>query len=240
MMTNMPADAVDAVRHLRDEWTLLDRWLRDLGDELDRAASRPSVLEGWSVGELVSHLGQVWQTLAACEPLPPGTVPLSLAEYLRTYPDRADEITAATRAMDARLAPDRLAGVEGLAAEGLARLRELAGTRAVQARRGPIRLHDMVVSRVLELVVHADDLARSFPEVVADPVDHDALDAVATELLRVVVAREGWSLEVRDARLWVRLATGREPYHVDRLAEALAPPYTSEAVPDLGRMLPLL
>jgi hypothetical protein len=240
MMADMHVDVEDAARDLRDQWSSLDRWLRDLGVELDRAAERPSVLEGWSVGDLVAHLGQVWETLARCEPAPPGTVPLNLAEYLGTYPDRAEEITAATRALDARLAPHRLAGVEERAEEGLARLDRLAGETALQARRGPIALQDMVISRLLELVVHADDLARSFPEVVADPVTPRALDTVAAELLHVVVARGGWSLEVEDPLLWVRLATGREPYDVDRLAEALVPMHTSEAVPDLGRMLPLL
>ncbi|MFC8924074.1 maleylpyruvate isomerase N-terminal domain-containing protein [Cellulosimicrobium sp. NPDC057127] len=236
----MHADAADAARHLRDQWTVLDRWLRDLRGGIDRAAERPSVLEGWSVGELVSHLGQVWETLASCEPAPAGTVPLSLAEYLAAYPDVADEITSTMRDLDARLAPDRLRGVEELARQGFARLDQLASAGAVQGRRGPITLHDMVASRLLELVVHADDLARSFPEVVNGPVDPGALDVVAAELLRVVVARGGWSLEVKNPLLWARLATGREPYHVDRLADALAPVYTSEAVPDLGRMLPLV
>lgn len=239
-MADMHPDAADAARHLHDQWTSLDRWLRDLGPELERAAGRPSVLEGWTVGELVSHLGQVWDTLARCERVPAGTVPLSLAEYLGTYPDRAEEITATTRALDAEIAPHRLAGVEARATAGMSRLLELTDETVVRARRGPITLRDMVVSRLVELVVHADDLARSLPAVVADPVDRGALDTVAAELLRVVVTRGGWSLEVQDPLRWTRLATGREPYDVDRLAEALAPLHTSEAVPDLGRMLPLL
>ena len=54
------------------------------------------------------------------------------------------------------------------------------------------------------------------------------------------MARGGWSLEIADARLWVRLATGRQAYDVDQLAVALHPRYTSDGVPDLGRMLPIL
>jgi len=54
------------------------------------------------------------------------------------------------------------------------------------------------------------------------------------------VARGGWDLEVSDPRRWVRLAAGRQPYDVDELAIALHARYTSDAVPDLGRMLPLL
>lgn len=236
----MDSDVTEATQHLHDQWQRLDRWLRDLGDELERAAARPSVLDGWTVGELVSHLGRVMETLAVCGPVPPGTVPLSLAEYLGTYPERVSEIEDATRELDARIADDRLASVERFAADGFARLHELADQTVVQARRGPITLLDMVRSRVVELVVHADDLARSLPGVQADPVDRPALDAVAAALLRVVVTRGGWSLEVRDPRLWLRLACGRVPYDVDELARALEPVHTSEAVPDLGRMLPLL
>lgn len=236
----MTIDANEAARHLRSQWERLDGWLRELGPELTHAAGRPSVLDGWTVGELVSHLGRVMETLARCGTVPPGTVPLTFAEYLGTYPDRAAEITEATRELDAELAPNRLRGVEDLAAQAFARLDELAGERVVQARRGPITLQDMLVSRVVELVVHADDLARSFPFVHDDPVDPRALDAVAAELLHVVVVRGGWSLEVSDPLLWTRLATGREGYDVDRLARALMPVHTSEAVPDLGRMLPLL
>ncbi|WP_251150116.1 maleylpyruvate isomerase N-terminal domain-containing protein [Cellulosimicrobium sp. Marseille-Q4280] len=236
----MSIDVDAAADHLRAQWDRLDGWLRGLGAELGRAADRPSVLDEWSVGELVSHLGRVMEALARCGPVEPGTVPLSFAEYLGTYPDRAEEIAEATRTLDAELAPDRLGGVEALAAQAFARLDELDGERVVQARRGPITLQDMVVSRVVELVVHADDLSRSFPEVHDSPVHPGALDAVAAELLHVVVVRGGWSLEVHDPLLWVRLATGRERYDVDRLAKALAPLHTSEAVPDLGRMLPLL
>jgi uncharacterized protein (TIGR03083 family) len=236
----MDDDVTEARLHLRAQWERLDRWLRDLDGGFDGAGARQSVLDGWTVGELVSHLGRVMETLALCGPVPSGTVPLSLSEYLGTYPERADEIERSTRDLDEQIADDRLGGVERLAARGLARLDELADHAVVQARRGPITLRDMVASRVVELVVHADDLARSFPDVPSDPVDRGALDAVAGELLRVVVKRGGWSLEVHDARLWLRLASGRLPYDVDLLARALEPTHTSEAVPDLGRMLPLL
>ncbi|MBD5788389.1 maleylpyruvate isomerase N-terminal domain-containing protein [Cellulosimicrobium terreum] len=241
----MSTDALDPdtariAAHLRDQWDRLDRWLRDLGPGLERAADDPSVLGGWTIGELVSHLGRAMDALAACSSVPPGTVPLTLAEYLGSYPGRAEEIGRFTRDLDAELAPDRVRGVEQLAAAAFVRLGELAGERVVQARRGPITLRDMLVSRLVELVVHADDLARSFPSVVADPADRGALDLVADELLHVVVVRGGWSLEVHDPRLWVRLACGREPYDVDQLARALVPVHTSDAVPDLGRMLPLL
>jgi hypothetical protein len=72
------------------------------------------------------------------------------------------------------------------------------------------------------------------------PIDGDALDLVSHELLRIVQARGGWDLEVVQPLTWVRLAAGRLPYDVDLLAAALAPRFTSDGVPDLGRMLPVL
>ncbi|WP_282946184.1 maleylpyruvate isomerase N-terminal domain-containing protein [Cellulomonas endometrii] len=257
---------------LRRQWRTLRAWV---GDVLDAdTAGTPSVLDGWSVADVVAHLGRAMSALADCEPVPHGTVPLSLAEYLGTYAGRADDIDRVTRELAAEIADDPLRHVDALVARAFARLDELGPQdRVVQARRGPVLLSTMVASRVTELVVHADDLQRSLarargaapgsraelgtgvgplPRVGAvgvggavdepggGPVDGDALDLVSRELLRIVQARGGWDLEIVQPLTWVRLAAGRVPYDVDVLAAALAPRFTSDAVPDLGRMLPLL
>ena len=90
--------------------------------------------------------------------------------------------------------------------------------------------------------VHGLEGTRELVDVVGDAAAREPQPQarVAAELLHVVVSRGGWALEVRDPRLWLRLACGRVPYDVDELARALEPVHTSEAVPDLGRMLPLL
>jgi len=240
----MPADLPTASAALRTQWDLLHGWVQQIADP--RLGRAPSVLEGWTVSELWAHLGRAMDALAACTPLPAGTVPLSLAEYLGGYADRAQDIAETTRRLAAEHAADPVAYVAASAAAAFRTLDDLpAGDPVVQARRGPVLLSTMVVSRVTELVVHADDLVRSVRRVpgtagVADPVDPGALALVADELLTIVRARGGWDLEVADARRWVRLAAGRAPYDVDELAIALHPRYTSDAVPDLGRMLPLL
>lgn len=232
-------DLATAARLLRTQWDVLVEWL-DEADLEDDTYDSPSQISGWTVGELVSHLGRSMDALAVTTPVPAGTVPMSFAEYLGTYPNRADEITAVTRELDSAIRDNRVTAIRTHGERALAQLDELAGNDVVQARRGPITLRDMVVSRVLELVVHGDDLARSLPGIVGDPVDRNALDLVANELLAIVIARGGWHIEVANPRLWVRLATGRTSYDVDDLARALQPKFTAGGVPDLGRMLPLL
>lgn len=259
---------------LRRQWDALRTWV---GDVLDAdTAHAATVLDGWDVADLVAHLGRAMDALAVCEPAPPGTVPLSLAEYLGTYAGRAADIDRVTHELARQIADDPLGHVDALVERALRRADELGPEdRVVQARRGPVLLSTMLASRVTELVVHADDLQRSLARVrgaapgsraelgtgvgplpgvpgglgpaglgdgvrSAGPVDGDALDLVATELLRIVQARGGWDLELVQPLTWVRLAAGRVPYDVDVLAGALAPRFTSDAVPDLGRMLPLL
>jgi uncharacterized protein (TIGR03083 family) len=225
---------------LRRQWLRLREWLGELDDA---SLARPSVVDGWTVADLVAHLGRALDALAAVQPTQDGTVPLTLAEYVGTYPERAQEIDRITRELAAEIADDPLAGVEARAEAGLAQvtvLREAGPDPVVQARRGPVHLSEMLVSRLIELVVHGDDLARSAPRPGSDPLDPGAVTAVAQALLEITVDRDGWSLEVVDERAWIRLACGREPYTVGALATALRPTYTSDSLPDLGTVLPLL
>ncbi|UJP40892.1 maleylpyruvate isomerase N-terminal domain-containing protein [Cellulomonas palmilytica] len=244
----MTATLAEATTALHDQWERLRAWVVDVVDDAagSGVGDAPSVLEGWTVTELVAHVGRAMDALAACTPLPAGTVPLTLAEYLGTYAGRAADIADTTRELAAQVADDPVAWIDARAAAAFATLSSHGGTDGVvQARRGPVRLSTMTVSRVVELVVHADDLFASVHRVPGagagpDPVEPGALRLVADELLAIVVARGGWDLEVTDPRRWVRLAAGREPYDVDALAVALAPRWTGDSLPDLGRMLPLL
>lgn len=242
---------------LRRQWTLIHDWLAPLGPNLLGMAEQPSVLPDWSNRDLVAHLGRVMQALTVCTTAPGGTNPIKLAEYLGLAHDASSAITEVTHALAQDLGDDPLPGISRLAREAFTHLDELvvesdkisgvsdAGDLVVHARRAPVTLRTMVVSRLIELVVHGDDLVRSLGSVVdvrgsANPVDSEALDIVADELLDIVITRGGWSLSVASPTLWVRLATGRIPYDVDELAVALEPNYTSEGVPDLGLMLPIL
>ncbi|MCU1432569.1 MAG: hypothetical protein JWP95_1674, partial [Actinotalea sp.] len=85
---------------LRAQWLLLREWVGALEDA---SLARPSVLPGWTVAELVAHLGRGMDALAAVQPAAPGTVPLSLGEYLGRYADGAHEIADVTRALAAEI-----------------------------------------------------------------------------------------------------------------------------------------
>lgn len=247
MTADRTADLDQITAALTTQWGRLRSWVGPLGDNLLGNRHKPSSLDGWTVGELVAHLGRAMDALAVCEPAPPGSLPMELAEYLGSYPERADDIARVTRELADEIADAPLTAVDALATAALRRLDQLRLDEVVvvQARRGPITLRDMAMSRLIELVVHAQDLVTSLKGVVdsagpANPIDRAAQQIVAEELLDIVVTRGGWDLEIADPALWIALASGRTRYNVDDLAHALTPTYTAGGVPDLGRMLPLL
>ena len=133
-------------------------WLAALPDA-DFAA--PSVLPGWDVRTLVGHLA------ASKAGLVEGLRPAASrrrprpSEYVRAYRPAADAITAVTKQLTGDQTP----------AELIAQLREpvaapdgVADGTVVAGPRGSITALDFARVRVLDLVVHCDDLSRSLPE----------------------------------------------------------------------------
>lgn len=223
------------------------RWIEFLGDDVAGHAQDPSALDGWSVRDLMVHIGGCMDTLITAQPAPAGTIPLTLAEYLGTYPNRAQEITDLTHQKSNELQ----VGLAQYVAQQYADAEQAiaaAGTDddlVMQGRRGPISLRDLVASRLIEVVVHTIDLVYSLHGKVdmsgqLNPLDRAALRLTAAEFLDIVITRGGYSLEVTDAELWVRLAAGRTPYNTADLTRAIKPTYTAGGVPDLGRALPVL
>ena len=241
---------LDEVTHLeqtlREQWLALRGWVGRLDAD---AVAMPSVLAGWTVAELVAHLGRAMDALGAAQPTPPGTVPVTLAEYVGGYPERAQAIADFTRELAVEIADDPLASVDRMTEASFAQLGVLRGLGVdpvVQARRAPILLSEMMLSRLIELVVHADDLLRSTRGAPAltggapGPLLPAAVTLVSDALLEIAVDRGGWEVEVIDELAWIRLACGRVPYSVESLAAALRPAHTAGGLPDLGNQLPLL
>ena len=70
---------------------------------------------------------------------------------------------------------------------------------------------DYVMTRLIELVVHADDFRVAMPEAVGSPIDDESLAAVSDALASAYEERAGHRPDASDPVAWIRLATGRTP-----------------------------
>lgn len=191
---------------LRTTWAELRGWLG--APEVAAAADRPSVLEAWTVRELIAHLGRSFTTLTGLQPT--NEPPLSLLDYVAAYRPVAAGIASATREQAAEIDGDVVAAVEQLADDGLAALARTTA-EVVRGPRGPIRRTDFVVSRLLEVIVHGDDLQRSIPEAGPVPWGDRAVDVLASALAAGYAGRTGRRPEAALDLDWIRQAAGRTP-----------------------------
>ena len=233
-----------------------------------RDLDRPTDLAGWDVRLLLGHLLLMQEgllsRLAIRDPSRDPGRPVPGAEYVTRYRSAAEQIDGLTReSAGERSAAELVAAiVDGPDFEvALAGVDEAT---VVDTRRGPITARDWIATRLIELVVHTDDLSRSFPEREPAPLARPALAAV-TRLLAEVLADQspGRSVEVRippfvavqaipgprhtrgtppnvvetDPVTWLRLATGRVGFaEVVRTGAVRA----SGIRADLSRYLPVL
>jgi uncharacterized SCP-like protein len=134
----------------------------------------------------------------------------------------------------------------------------------IDGPRGPITAVDFARTRVLDLVVHCDDLSRSLPDRDAVPLDRGALASTTRTLAEILAGQApGRSVEVRvppfvavqaiagprhtrgtppnvvetDPLTWLRLATGRMTF-ADAVAHGAV--RASGARADLTAYLPVL
>ena len=242
METPHATDLVTLEHLLRAQWLRLRDWVdeRDLGH-----SGTPSVLAGWTVAELVAHLGKAMTTLTHAQPAEAGAEPMDLAAYVSGYARSAESIAEDTRRLAEEHRDGPLPAVDRMAEQAFAQLgvlRDLGRDPVVQARRGPVRLSTLVVTRLVELVVHGDDLVRSTRTAgtAAGPLEPGAVGVVAEALLGVLVDRGGPALEVVDPLAWVRLACGRVPADAVAVRSALRPQHPADGLPEVAAWLPLL
>lgn len=143
------------------QFEVLSVWIGSLqpGD-----LASPSVLPGWTVADLISHLAGTGTTIAALRAADDDAVPMTVADYVLNYASSAETIGRLARDTTMAAGPDLLARFETAHAQAERTLDELGSVdRIVVSRRGPILLSDFMDTRLIELVVHSGDLARSLP-----------------------------------------------------------------------------
>jgi uncharacterized protein (TIGR03083 family) len=238
-------------------------WIATVPPAVWDSASR---LPGWTVGQLAFHTTEVPNTVIAA--LLEDAVrerAQTIAQYTAHWRQAATEIAERDRVASRDV--DREGVIERHAtalATMSAALDAETGDPVVLARRGPIRLSDMMVTRVNELVVHSLDLSASAPTLAPVVLDRDAM-GIAVRMLTGVLAEQvpGRSVEVRippyaavqcvpgprhtrgtppnvielEPAMWVELATGRLPW-ADAVATGRVRASGERA--DLSAYLPVL
>lgn len=237
------------------EWRALVTYI----DGLDPARrTEPSGLTGWTTADLIGHIAAgveaVPRWLALPEPTDP---PITVEQWAGGTAAAAEAISDLAREMSA--AGHTPADFVDRATEALDKEPD---ERVSITRIGPMRLPDMLVTRLVEAVVHADDLERATG--VDFPHDRQALAVVSRVLADVLAVRApGHSVEVRvppfavvqcvtgpkhtrgtppnvvetDPKIWLRLGTGRLTW--EDAVEAGAVRASGERA-DLSGWLPLL
>ena len=186
-------EAADAAVELLREPEVAERW-----DE-------PSALDRLSVGGLAAHLAtQIVRVSEALEE--PGEDPIDLLENYRRSPwvlqDPDHESNANVRKRSEEAADRGPAEVAARAADLLGRLRAaLAAEPRDRVVRLPwsgwsLRLDDFLLTRMMELVVHSDDLAVSVGVDTPEPPPSVA-GPVVDLLSRLAVQRHGVTAVVR-------------------------------------------
>ena len=172
-------------------------WLGELPPE---AYERETVLPGWDARALLAHLEQLLEGMLTVLARPTREAPLANDVLVGRYAGAAEQMSSRVLDHAAAYEPpvllDRLAGTLDQVAAVLAS--SAPGPAAVSSARGPVTPADLVATRVVELVVHSDDLSRTFAERDPVPLTRPALGVASRTLADVMATRyPGRSVEVR-------------------------------------------
>ena len=254
--------AADAL--LEQSRTVVD-WLREVPAE---AFARPSVLPGWDVRMLTAHLVMAHRTLDTALSTPTHEPAVPIERYVQGYRPGAESIALRTTETAGDASGPELVELLSAAVETLAtRLADPAPEAVVVGPRGPIRREDILVTRVIEMVVHTDDLNQSLSDREPAALRRAPLGRCSRTLAAILAGQHpGRSVEVRippyaavqcglgdpgpthtrgtppnvvetDAVTFLRLATGRITWPE---AMATGRVHASGLRADLSSALPLL
>jgi uncharacterized protein (TIGR03083 family) len=236
-------------------------WLDTLAPE---DFTQPAVLPDWDVRMLVGHVLLIHAGLLDRLPSHADGPAVPMHLYVSRYRPAVEQITDRTIATAADLTPAQLLAALREVPDIRAAVAELSPTAVISAGRGPITVADWLTTRLIELVVHCDDLSRSLPSRPPASLVRGALATVTRTLAEILAAQvPGRSVEVRippfvavqavpgprhtrgtpsnvvetDPVTWLRLATGRSRF-ADVVATGAANASGERA--DLTPYLPLL
>ena len=257
----MPDKAADVATRLLAQSSRVRGWLAEL-EPADFA--RETVLPGWDVRMLLAHVVLIHVGLVRCLAQPSNDPAVPTAEFVRRYRRDVDQIASSTQNTAGTRSPAELMAALGA---GIADVEQSVGAgvpSVIAASRGPTKGIEFLRTRIVEMVVHSDDLSRSLPGREPVPLERGALASAVRTLAKVLTEQApGRSVELRvppfvavqaidgprhtrgtpanvvetDPLTWIRLATGRL-----RWADALAGDSVraSGARADLSEVLPLL
>ncbi|MBC3190148.1 maleylpyruvate isomerase N-terminal domain-containing protein [Pseudonocardia sp. C8] len=191
-------------RVLRDQWAVLRAWIED--ERVLDHASEPSGLGGWTVGDLVVHLGFGLRMVADLGSAA-GREPIGIAEYVAGYAPAQHRIAAETAGIAASARGAELRTVDRLADETWQAL-DGGLPDVVLGRRGPLRRDDFLLTRLIELVTHGDDLHRRLGPQRPGPLVGAAVALVCGVFAAAYEEATGRPPRWRGLEL-VRVATGR-------------------------------
>jgi uncharacterized protein (TIGR03083 family) len=227
-------DPGQAGRAVIGQADLVAAWLSGLPPSAWRT---PSVLPGWTITELAQHLAMSLRATHAVLADPSADKPIGIDRYVSAYAAAAPQVLERERSGTAGRDPaDVLAGLYAEREAAAAAVADPPPARAVAGPRGPLSPADWLVTRAIEMVVHADDLSRSLPDQAPVELDRTALRLVTQACADLLATRApGRSLELRvppyaavqcvagprhtrgtppnvvetDPLTWIRLAAGR-------------------------------
>jgi uncharacterized protein (TIGR03083 family) len=205
-MRDRPTPPTGVEQLLRDQWDHLRSWLHR--EDVLARGHEPSGLGGWTIRDLVAHLGHGLHMIVDVAPAR-GEQPISITAYVAGYQPARARIEADTAEVATGMGEDVLGGVDRLV-DGAWRALSTGVPDLVRGRRGVLSREDFLRTRLIELVVHGDDLHRVISPQRPSPLRTESVDAVAAVLTHGYTERTGRRPSSTGLDL-IREATGRVP-----------------------------